>query len=48
MKVRELDVTEILGRGKLADIVITSGPLFASDSRILRVVAGGKTEFEAQ
>ncbi len=28
--------------GKLADIVVTSGPLFASDSKIVEVIAGGK------
>ena len=36
-----------LEEGKLADIVISSGPLLHSDSRILRVFSGGDLQFEA-
>jgi imidazolonepropionase-like amidohydrolase len=34
--------------GKLGDVVITSGPLLATGTRILRVVAGGTTHYEAK
>jgi imidazolonepropionase-like amidohydrolase len=34
--------------GKLADVVITTEPLLRSDARVLRVLAGGRTEYEAR
>ncbi|MHC5062461.1 MAG: amidohydrolase family protein [Planctomycetota bacterium] len=37
-----------LEAGKLADIVISSGPILASDSRILRVFSGGDLQYEAK
>lgn len=37
-----------LKRGKVADILITSGPLLSSDSSVLRVLAAGRTQFEAK
>ena len=37
-----------LDRGKLGDVLLTSGPLLASDTRVLRVVAGGQTLYEAK
>jgi len=37
-----------LEKGKHADVVITSGSLFASGSRVLRVLAGGETAYEAK
>jgi hypothetical protein len=40
--------TGSLAAGKLADVVVSDRPLFASDSRILLVLAGGRPEFEAQ
>lgn len=32
---------------KFADVIVTDGPLFRSDSRVLLVVAKGRTEYEA-
>lgn len=57
--VRALTLTpaEILGvadqigsieKNKLADVIITSGPLLLSDTRILRVFSGGKTQYESK
>ena len=40
--------TGSLKRGKYADVLVTDGPLFATDSRVLMVVAKGRTEFEAK
>lgn len=40
--------TGSLSEGKLADVLITDGPLFASDSRVLLVLAQGRTEYEAK
>ena len=40
--------TGSLARGKFADVVVTSGPLFQSDSRVLLVLAKGRTEYEAK
>jgi imidazolonepropionase-like amidohydrolase len=40
--------TGSLTREKLADVIVTDGPLFASDSRVLLVVAKGRTEYEAK
>lgn len=40
--------TGSLTRDKLADVIVTDGPLFASDSRVLLVVAKGRTEYEAK
>ena len=37
-----------LETGKLADIVVYSGPIFASDSRVLRVLSAGTTQYEAR
>ncbi len=37
-----------LGEGKYADLLVTDRPLFASDCRVLRVIAAGKTGFEAR
>ena len=37
-----------LQEGKLADVGITSAPLFRSDSRILTVLSAGRTVFEAR
>ena len=37
-----------LARNKVADILITSGPLLRSDTRILRVIAQGRTQYEAK
>ena len=34
--------------GKFADLVLTSGPLLSSDTRILRVLSGGRTAHEAK
>ena len=56
--VRALTLTpaEILGvadkvgsleKNKWADLLITSGPLLDSDTRILRVLSRGKTQYEA-
>lgn len=38
--------TGSLTRDKYADVLVTDGPLFASDSRVLLVVSKGRTEFE--
>lgn len=40
--------TGSLTRGKFADLIVTSGPLFASDSRMLLVLSKGRTEYEAK
>ena len=40
--------TGSLTRNKLADVIVTDGPLFASDSRVLLVVSKGRTEYEAK
>jgi len=40
--------TGSLTRDKFADVIVTSGPLFKSDSRVLLVVAKGRTEYEAK
>ena len=40
--------TGSLTRNKLADVIVTSGPLFASDSRMLLVLSKGRTEYEAK
>ena len=40
--------TGSLTRNKLADVIVTAGPLFASDSRMLLVLARGRTEYEAK
>ncbi len=40
--------TGSLQPGKLADVVVTDRPLFQSDSRILMVLAKGRTEYEAK
>ena len=40
--------TGSLSRGKFADVLVTSGPLFASDSRVLLVLSKGRTEYEAK
>ena len=40
------DETGSLTRNKYADLVVTDGPLFASDSRVLLVISKGRTEFE--
>ena len=40
--------TGSLTRDKLADVIVTDGPLFASDSRLLLVIARGRTEYEAK
>ena len=39
--------TGSLTREKFADVIVTDGPLFRSDSRVLLVVAKGRTEYEA-
>lgn len=36
-----------LRAGKLADVLVTSGPLFESETRVLRVIANGTTAYEA-
>ena len=36
-----------LDQGKVADVLITSGPLLRSDTRVLRVISQGQTQFEA-
>ncbi len=40
--------TGSLQTGKFGDLVVTDRPLFATDSRILMVLAKGRTEFEAK
>jgi imidazolonepropionase-like amidohydrolase len=40
--------TGSLTRGKLADVIVTDGPLLATDSRVLLVIAKGQTEYEAK
>lgn len=40
--------TGSLTRNKLADVVVTNGSLFASDSRVLLVLSQGRTEYEAK
>ncbi|MFK7741118.1 MAG: amidohydrolase family protein [Planctomycetota bacterium] len=40
--------TGSLSRGKYADVLVTSGPLFASDSRVLLVLSKGQPEYEAR
>jgi len=40
--------TGSLQQGKLADLMVCDRPLFASDSRVLFVLAKGRTEYEAQ
>ncbi|MHC4853923.1 MAG: amidohydrolase family protein [Planctomycetota bacterium] len=37
-----------LDRGKVADVLITSGPLLQSDTRVLRVISQGQTQFESK
>jgi len=37
-----------LDQGKLADILLTSGPILSSDTHILRVISAGSTQFEAK
>ncbi len=37
-----------LDRGKVADVLITSGPLLQSDTRVLRVISRGQTQFDAK
>ncbi len=52
-----LTAAEILGvathvgsleRGKVADVLVTSGPLLESDTRVLRVISQGETQFDAK
>ena len=38
--------TGSLSRDKFADVLVTDGPLFASDSRVMLVLSKGRTEFE--
>ena len=38
--------TGSLTRNKYADVVVTDGPLFKSDSRVVLVISKGRTEFE--
>lgn len=38
--------TGSLARNKFADVLVTSGPLFASDSKVMLVMSKGRTEFE--
>ena len=40
--------TGSLTRNKFADVIVTNGPLFASDSRMLLVLSKGRTEYEAK
>ena len=40
--------TGSLTAGKFADVLVTDGPLFASDSHVLLVLSQGRTEFEAK
>ncbi|MBK8096316.1 MAG: amidohydrolase family protein [Planctomycetes bacterium] len=40
--------TGSLQAGKLADLIVTDKPLFASDSRVLRVLSAGATTWEAK
>jgi imidazolonepropionase-like amidohydrolase len=40
--------TGSLQPGKLADVLVTDRPLFASDSRVLLVLARGRNEFEVK
>ncbi|MCB9876703.1 MAG: amidohydrolase family protein [Planctomycetes bacterium] len=40
--------TGSLQQGKYADVLVTDGPLFSTDSRVLLVLARGRTEFEAK
>jgi hypothetical protein len=40
--------TGSLTRNKLADVIVTNGSLFASDSRVLLVMSKGRTEYEAK
>ena len=40
--------TGSLTAGKLADLLVCDRPLFASDCRILRVLSGGQTQYEAK
>ncbi|HEB54678.1 MAG TPA: hypothetical protein ENI87_15630 [bacterium] len=42
------DDTGSLQRGKFADLLVTDGPLFASDSKLLLVIARGRTQHQAQ
>jgi len=42
------DDTGSLKRGKYADILVTDGPLFATDSRVLMVLSRGRTQYEAR
>ncbi|MCK5940402.1 MAG: amidohydrolase family protein, partial [Planctomycetes bacterium] len=42
------DDTGSLSRNKFADVLVTDGPLFASDSKVLLVMSKGRTEFEAK
>ena len=37
-----------LDAGKLADIVVLSAPIFASDAQVLRVLSAGTTQYEAR
>jgi imidazolonepropionase-like amidohydrolase len=37
-----------LARNKVADILITTGPLLRSDTRVVRVIAQGRTQYEAK
>ena len=46
-----LGVAEQLGsleKNKLGDLIVTSGPLLSSDTRILRVFRDGKTQYESK
>ncbi|MEC9048227.1 MAG: amidohydrolase family protein [Planctomycetota bacterium] len=40
--------TGSLSRDKFADVLVTEGPLFASDCRVLLVLSKGRTEFESK
>ncbi|MGK0263897.1 MAG: imidazolonepropionase-like amidohydrolase [Planctomycetota bacterium] len=40
--------TGSLTRNKFADVIVTDGPLFASDSRVLLVLSKGRTEHKAK
>ncbi|MFN3241826.1 MAG: amidohydrolase family protein [Planctomycetota bacterium] len=40
--------TGSLSRNKFADVLVTSGPLFASDSKVLLVMSKGRTEYESK
>lgn len=46
-----LGVANLVGsleRGKVADVLITSGPLLKSDTRVVRVISQGQTQFDAK